>query len=66
MNLVYDARLAVVYDEVTQRICEPERQIILRVPWVDDSNEVHVNRWFRIEFDSALGPYKGGLRADDA
>ena len=45
-----------------RRICEPEQQIIFRVPWVDDNNEVHINRGFRVEFNSALGPYKGGLR----
>ena len=45
-----------------ERIVEPERQIIFRVPWVDDAGTVHVNRGFRIEFNSALGPYKGGLR----
>lgn len=45
-----------------ERIVEPERQIIFRVPWVDDAGAVHVNRGFRIEFNSALGPYKGGLR----
>jgi glutamate dehydrogenase (NADP+) len=45
-----------------QRICEPERQIIFRVPWTDDRGEVHINRGFRVEFNSALGPYKGGLR----
>jgi glutamate dehydrogenase (NADP+) len=45
-----------------ERICEPERQIIFRVPWQDDSGEVQINRGFRVEFNSALGPYKGGLR----
>ena len=45
-----------------ERICEPERQIIFRVPWQDDRGEVHINRGFRVEFNSALGPYKGGLR----
>ncbi|PPK93388.1 glutamate dehydrogenase (NADP+) [Kineococcus xinjiangensis] len=45
-----------------ERICEPERQIIFRVPWTDDHGEVHINRGFRVEFNSALGPYKGGLR----
>jgi glutamate dehydrogenase (NADP+) len=45
-----------------ERICEPERQIIFRVPWVDDENRVHINRGFRVQFNSALGPYKGGLR----
>ncbi|MCS6711918.1 NADP-specific glutamate dehydrogenase [Brachybacterium sp. EF45031] len=47
---------------VLDRIVEPERQIIFRVPWVDDSGTVQVNRGFRVEFNSALGPYKGGLR----
>ncbi|HEX2248276.1 MAG TPA: NADP-specific glutamate dehydrogenase [Arthrobacter sp.] len=47
---------------ILQRICEPERQIIFRVPWVDDSGQVQINRGFRVEFNSALGPYKGGLR----
>jgi glutamate dehydrogenase (NADP+) len=45
-----------------ERLCEPERQIIFRVPWQDDRGEVHINRGFRVEFNSALGPYKGGLR----
>ena len=47
---------------IVERICEPERQIIFRVPWTDDKGEVHINRGFRVEFNSALGPYKGGLR----
>lgn len=47
---------------VLERIVEPERQIIFRVPWVDDAGKVRVNRGFRVEFNSALGPYKGGLR----
>jgi glutamate dehydrogenase (NADP+) len=45
-----------------ERLCEPERQIIFRVPWEDDTGQVRVNRGLRIEFNSALGPYKGGLR----
>jgi len=45
-----------------ERICEPERQIIFRVPWVDDKGQVQINRGFRVQFNSALGPYKGGLR----
>ncbi len=49
-------------DKTLERICEPERQIIFRVPWVDDQGTVQVNRGFRVEFNSALGPYKGGLR----
>jgi glutamate dehydrogenase (NADP+) len=48
--------------KIIQRICEPERQIIFRVPWQDDKGQVHINRGFRVEFNSALGPYKGGLR----
>src|SRR5512140_1961129 len=44
------------------RICEPERQILFRVPWQDDKGEVQINRGFRVQFNSALGPYKGGLR----
>jgi glutamate dehydrogenase (NADP+) len=47
---------------ILERICEPERQIIFRVPWTDDHNHVHINRGFRVQFNSALGPYKGGLR----
>ena len=45
-----------------ERLCEPERQIIFRVPWMDDNNQIRVNRGFRVQFNSALGPYKGGLR----
>jgi glutamate dehydrogenase (NADP+) len=47
---------------ILERIVEPERQIIFRVPWQDDQGRIHVNRGFRIEFSSAIGPYKGGLR----
>ena len=52
------------YEEhgILERIVEPERQIIFRVPWVDDAGRVQVNRGFRFEFNSAIGPYKGGLR----
>ena len=48
--------------KIIERICEPERQIIFRVPWTDDQNNVQINRGFRVEFNSVLGPYKGGLR----
>lgn len=48
--------------KIIERICEPERQIIFRVPWMDDKGCIHINRGFRVEFNSALGPYKGGLR----
>ncbi|BBG00800.1 MULTISPECIES: NADP-specific glutamate dehydrogenase [Pseudonocardia] len=47
---------------IVERICEPERQIIFRVPWEDDDGDIHINRGFRVEFNSALGPFKGGLR----
>ncbi len=47
---------------ILERITEPERQIIFRVPWVDDKGKVQVNRGFRVQFNSAIGPYKGGLR----
>lgn len=47
---------------VVERMIEPERQLIFRVPWVDDAGHVHVNRGYRVQFSSALGPYKGGLR----
>ncbi len=51
-----------VEQKLIERICEPERQIIFRVPWVDDKGEIHINRGFRVQFNSALGPYKGGCR----
>jgi glutamate dehydrogenase (NADP+) len=51
-----------VEHKIVERLCEPERQIIFRVPWQDDAGEVHIDRGFRVEFNSALGPYKGGLR----
>ncbi|MER8096179.1 NADP-specific glutamate dehydrogenase [Streptomyces goshikiensis] len=47
---------------LVERLTEPERQILFRVPWQDDRGRVHVNRGYRVEFNSALGPYKGGLR----
>lgn len=47
---------------ILERITEPERQIIFRVPWVDDAGQLQINRGFRIQFNGALGPYKGGLR----
>ena len=48
--------------KILERLVEPERVILFRVPWVDDQGEVQVNRGFRIEMNSAIGPYKGGLR----
>ncbi len=49
-------------NKILERIVEPERVIMFRVPWTDDRGEVHVNKGFRVEFNSAIGPYKGGLR----
>ncbi len=48
--------------KILERIVEPERVIMFRVPWVDDKGEIQVNRGFRIQLNSAIGPYKGGLR----
>ncbi|MFB9955925.1 NADP-specific glutamate dehydrogenase [Cellulomonas denverensis] len=59
---VIDARPEYADAAVLERLCEPERQIIFRVPWVDDSGVIRVNRGFRVEYSSVLGPYKGGLR----
>ncbi len=50
------------HHKIIQRICEPERQIIFRVPWEDDRGEVQITRGYRVEYSSVLGPYKGGLR----
>ena len=59
---VVEKRPDLVKAGVFERIVEPERQIIFRVPWVDDNGKVQVNRGFRIQFNSAIGPYKGGIR----
>ena len=48
--------------KILERICEPERTIIFRVPWTDDRGEIQINRGFRVQMNSAIGPYKGGLR----
>lgn len=59
---VLSRRSEFIEARILERIVEPERQIIFRVPWVDDQGKVQVNRGFRIQFNSAIGPYKGGLR----
>ena len=59
---VVEQRPDLVSAKVIDRLVEPERQIIFRVPWVDDKGELQVNRGFRIQFNSAIGPYKGGIR----
>ena len=51
-----------LHHKILDRIVEPERIIMFRVPWCDDQGKVNVNRGFRVEFNSAIGPYKGGLR----
>ncbi|MFO7766047.1 MAG: NADP-specific glutamate dehydrogenase [Pelovirga sp.] len=53
---------AFAHHKIIERICEPERQIIFRVPWMDTHGRVQINRGFRVQFNSALGPFKGGLR----
>ncbi|MGM9626256.1 MAG: NADP-specific glutamate dehydrogenase, partial [Eubacteriales bacterium] len=59
---VIEARPDFVEAGILERIVEPERQIMFRVPWVDDKGKVQVNRGYRIQFNSAIGPYKGGIR----
>ncbi len=59
---VYESNPKYVEANVLERIIEPERAILFRVPWVKDNGEVKVNRGYRVEFNSAIGPYKGGLR----
>ena len=58
----YESNPRFVKNNILERIVEPERTIIFRVPWMDDKGEVHVNRGYRVQFNSAIGPYKGGLR----
>ena len=59
---VFDKHPEYIKAGILERIVEPERQIMFRVPWMDDNGNVQVNRGFRIQFNSAIGPYKGGLR----
>ena len=59
---VVKARPVFEKERILDRVVEPERMIVFRVPWEDDKGVLHVNRGFRIEFNSAIGPYKGGLR----
>jgi glutamate dehydrogenase (NADP+) len=58
----YNQNPRMVKNKILERIVEPERVVMFRVPWVDDKGEVQVNRGFRVQFNSAIGPYKGGLR----
>jgi glutamate dehydrogenase (NADP+) len=62
LKLVVDRHPEYIEANLLERFVEPERVVIFRVPWVDDKNRVQVNRGFRVQFSSAIGPYKGGLR----
>ncbi|NLF32197.1 MAG: NADP-specific glutamate dehydrogenase [Planctomycetes bacterium] len=62
VQLIYQKRPELAKARIFERMVEPERQIMFRVPWVDDQGRVQINRGFRVEFSSAIGPYKGGLR----
>ena len=62
LHVVLDRHPRYFESGLIERLCEPERQIIFRVPWIDDQGNVHVNRGFRVQYNSVLGPYKGGLR----
>lgn len=62
LELVFEKHPEYRKEKILERIIEPERVILFRVPWVDDEGEVQINRGFRIEMNSAIGPYKGGLR----
>ncbi len=59
---VFNKRPELAKAKILERLTEPERQLMFRVPWVDDQGEIQVNRGFRVEYNSAIGPYKGGLR----
>jgi len=62
LNLVLERHPEYQYARILERMVEPERVIMFRVPWMDDQGEIHIDRGFRIEMNSAIGPYKGGLR----
>ncbi|NLE78348.1 MAG: NADP-specific glutamate dehydrogenase [Rhodococcus sp.] len=62
LRVVVDVQPEYADAGLIDRLCEPERQIIFRVPWTADNGQVHVNRGFRVQYSSVLGPYKGGLR----
>lgn len=59
---VYSANPRYKSAKILEKMCEPERTIMFRVPWINDQGEVEINRGYRVEFNSAIGPYKGGLR----
>ncbi len=59
---VFEKHPEYIEENLLERFCEPERQIMFRVPWVDDAGKLQVNRGFRVQFNGCIGPYKGGLR----
>lgn len=62
LNPVFEKHPEYIDTNLLERFCEPERQIIFRVPWVDDEGKVQVNRGFRVQFNGSIGPFKGGIR----
>ena len=62
LDLVFEKYPEYEAAKILERMVEPERTVIFRVPWMDDQGEFHINRGFRIQMNSAIGPYKGGLR----
>lgn len=62
LGRVFERHPEYINENLLERFCEPERQIIFRVPWVDDKGNLKVNRGFRVQFNGCIGPYKGGLR----
>ena len=61
-SIVFDLHPLYEQKAILERLVEPERSIQFKVPWMDDHGRYHVNRGYRVQFNSALGPYKGGLR----
>ena len=62
LSLVLDADSKYEKNKILERMVVPERVILFQVPWADDKGEIHVNQDYRVQFNSAIGPYKGGLR----
>ena len=62
LSPVFDKHPEYEENSILERFVEPERVVLFRVPWVDDSGKIQVNRAYRVQFNSAIGPYKGGLR----
>ena len=62
LELIVERRPEIEKEKILERFVEPERLIQFRVAWLDDNNEIQVNRGYRVQFNSAIGPYKGGLR----